>query len=124
MLHVISERENRIVAVVNFGWESRRFYEKWFGGTDKEWIDELKGPCLNTGSFQASYANELLTLIQDLVVSDQAYVSRLKKHYEAFKRITDAQQAGFEDRKREAEAVEKIGRNDPCTCGSGRKYKK
>ena len=28
------------------------------------------------------------------------------------------------DREKEVEAPQKVGRNDPCPCGSGKKYKK
>ena len=52
MLHVHFEQSGDFVAVINFGWESKRFYEKWLGNDDKDWIHELKGPSLNTASQQ------------------------------------------------------------------------
>ncbi|MBO9609966.1 MAG: hypothetical protein J7639_28675, partial [Paenibacillaceae bacterium] len=94
MLHVVSEREREIVAVINFGWESRQFYEKWFGSKDKSWIDDLKGPVLNMSFAQASYARELLMATKDLALSDLAYVNRLKQHYEQFKRFEKTKQVG------------------------------
>ncbi len=124
MLHIFSEQEKSNVAVVNFGWESRLFYEKWLGDTDEDWIKELKGPSLNTWSPQASYAQELLTVIQNFVLKDKEYVKRLQKHYAIFKDKIMTQKNFVGDSGTEAVISIKIGRNDPCPCGSGLKHKK
>jgi preprotein translocase subunit SecA len=124
MLHVLSEEMEQVVAVVNFGWESKKFYENWLGDKDKDWIYELKGPSLNTGSHQSPYASELLTLIRDGVLKDKDYVARLKRHYDLFKQKIMSKSVIKEENPKEAVAFQKMGRNDPCTCGSGQKYKK
>ncbi|CAM4410601.1 SEC-C domain-containing protein [Paenibacillus alkaliterrae] len=123
MLHIFSEQIGQVVAVVNYGWENRKFYEKRLGDKDEVWINELKGPSLNTGSFQSPYANELLTIIRDSTLKDKNYVDRLKRHYVMFKQKIMSKDARGENQI-EAEASMKIGRNDPCTCGNGLKYKK
>ncbi|MBP1994305.1 SEC-C metal-binding domain-containing protein [Paenibacillus eucommiae] len=124
MLYVMSERERSNVAVINFGWESRRFYEKWLGDKNEELIMELKGPCLNTWSPQSSYAQELLTIIKDVVLKDAEYINRLKKHYDMLKRKIKTQGDMSGDRESKVKTSVIVGRNDPCTCGSGKKYKK
>lgn len=119
----MSEQMEQVVAVVNFGWESRKFYEKWLGDKDEVWIHELKGPSLHTGSHQSPYASELLSIIRDSILKDKNYVDRLKRHYDMFKQKVMGKDVR-EENQIVAETSVKIGRNDPCTCGSGQKYKK
>jgi hypothetical protein len=53
------------------------------------------------------------------VLSDRAYVARVKRHYAMFREdVEQGNRPGPDGRST------KIGRNDPCPCGSGRKYKK
>jgi len=48
-----------------------------------------------------------------------AYVARVKRHYAMFREdVEQGNRPGPDGRST------KIGRNDPCPCGSGRKYKK
>lgn len=84
-LNVISESLNEIQAVISYGWESRDFYVQWFGADDPEMIDDLKGPALAVGQSQSRRAPQLLDLVTTLVLSDPAYVDRLKRHYQMFK---------------------------------------
>ena len=117
-LDVYSGQREEIVAVVAYGWESQEFYREWFGGDDPEIIKDLKGPALNLSSPQSELAPMLLEKIK-LILNDQAYVSRLKRHYRMFKETVDE---GKQERRVQRE--EKVGRNDPCPCGSGKKYKR
>lgn len=84
-LNVVAKKTNKIQAVIAFGWESRDFYIRWFGSDDPETIDDLKGPALAAGHPQSAIAHQLLELVTELVLSDQAYVERLKRHYQMFK---------------------------------------
>lgn len=85
MFDIVSERERKTVAVINFGWENEKFYEKWFGEKDEIILKEIKGPSLNLASFQSQYAPELLRLVKEVVLKDKSYVDRLKRHYRIFK---------------------------------------
>jgi hypothetical protein len=85
MLHVFSAVENEVVAVVNFGWESKGYYEKWLGRKDDNVISDLKGPRLNSTAKQSPYANALLNFIRDVLLKDKTYVNRLKSHYRLYK---------------------------------------
>ena len=124
MFSVASAQTMNNVAVVNFGWESRKFYEKWLGTNAVTTIDELKGPSLNTASYQFPYAYELLNFIRDVVLKDKDYVNRLKRHYDLFKQKIKSEGTSIEQNLNEFKVFEKIGRNDPCSCGSGLKHKK
>lgn len=119
LLHVASEKHNKIVAVIGFGWENRKFYEKWLNENDAVIIDELIGPALNMASSQSKIAPQLLQVVKDRVLQDKSYVDRIKKHYQMFKKSL------HEEKKHTTNVVafSKIGRNELCFCGSGKKYK-
>lgn len=85
MLHIFPERENRCLAVINYGWESYKFYEKWLRMKDRKTILELRGPCLNATSPQSPYASEFLKIVRDLVLKDRDYINRIKRHYDLVK---------------------------------------
>jgi hypothetical protein len=59
MLNVFSEKRKEFVAVINYGWESEKYYENWFGSYDKEIIYELKGPSINTLSVRTDITEEI-----------------------------------------------------------------
>ncbi|MFZ5909984.1 MAG: hypothetical protein ACOYYU_08215 [Chloroflexota bacterium] len=77
------------LAYIAYGWESADFYRKWWKGNDSNVIRELQGPILNDGSPQSKYAPAFLRLVKDVVLSDPAYVERLKRHYQIFKEKVD-----------------------------------
>ena len=52
-------------------------------------IREMQGPILNNGSPQSKYAPAFLQLVKDVVLSDPAYIARLKRHYQIFKEKVD-----------------------------------
>jgi hypothetical protein len=72
------------MAIIAYGWESKEFYARWFGGNDPDTIRDLQGPVLNFGSPQSKYAPVFLALVDD-ILKDSKYVARLKQHYRIFK---------------------------------------
>lgn len=102
----ILHKEN-IVAAIGYGWEDLKFYEDWIG--EKSLAKDVKGPILELGVSQSQYAEELLILFKKVMLDDIVFIERLKRHYEMF---------------RSSNKNKKIGRNEPCPCGSGIKYKK
>lgn len=89
MFYVISSRTRTVEAVVAYGWESRKFYRDWIGMDDPLIIDDLRGPALNFGSPAASHAPEILKMLKEAVLSDSAYVDRVKRHYALFREKID-----------------------------------
>ena len=116
MINVISRKKrNKIFAVINYGRESAGFYRGRTGDKD------MKGPFLDPLNKQTKYAPALLDVFES-VLQDKDYVSRLRKHYKMFKQ---AIKKNYNSRiKSKGKLKRKIGRNDPCPCGSGKKYKK
>jgi hypothetical protein len=88
-LEVHDWERQKSLAYIAFGWESREFYRKWFRMDDPQVIRELQGPILNNGSPQSKYAPAFLQLVKDVVLSDPAYIERLKRHYQMFKEKVD-----------------------------------
>jgi hypothetical protein len=120
--NVASLRRQKIEAVIAYGWESKKFYAKWFGDDNPDIINDLKGPILNPGSPQSELAPALLREIKNVVLQDKNYIARLKRHYHMFKEVIDSET--FESEEEEDVAFwPAVGRNEPCPCGSGKKYK-
>lgn len=127
MFNIVSEKEKTTVAVIGYGWEDEDFYEKWYGEKDINIINDMRGPSLNSASRQTKYAPELLEVIENVVLQDEDYVDRLKKHYEIFKQKLEDTKVDYEDDDDGLTVVKstvKIARNDLCPCGSRKKYKK
>lgn len=139
--NVFDWQRGRLLAVIAYGWEDRDYYVEWFGDDDPKIISELQGPTLNVGSPQSKLAPVLLERVK-FVLQDKKYVARLKRHYRMFKQTVDdgLQDEGYvarlkrrfrmfketrdSGRSERAYPARKVGRNDPCPCGSGRKYKR
>lgn len=117
-LNVISRKQNKVLAVIAFGWETEKFYENWFGSKDLSIIKEMQGPVLNTASHQSKLAPNLLELIKENVLNDKSYVKRLIRHYQIFRKTV------ADEKITNVIAFPNTGRNEPCPCGSGKKYKK
>ncbi len=79
--YIVSTPDNQLHAVVAYGWETRDFYVRWMHDDDPDTIAALMGPCLNLGSPQSRLAPALLRLVRDVLLSDTAYVGRVKRHY-------------------------------------------
>ena len=115
--NIISIKEQKVVAVIAYGWESPAYYVKWFGGNaPKDAIRDLKGPVLNKLSQQSKLAPALLEHIK-VILQDKAYVERLKRHYQMFRAAVDEKPATS------VSVSKRVNRNAPCPCGSGKKYK-
>jgi uncharacterized protein YecA (UPF0149 family) len=112
------EYSNRIVAVIAYGWESREYYARWIGDDDPKILRELQGPVLNLLSQQSELAPALLKKVE-WVLQDKRYLARIKRHYKMFRATVDNAA-----REPERSRATKVGRNDPCPCGSGKKYKR
>ena len=103
------------MAAINYGWESSRYYENLFG--DKEKAGQVHGFHL-LETKQSEWETAFLEVVRKLMKlrdNDQ----RIRRHYRLFKRAA-RRQVGVHE---QVVSVKKIGRNDPCPCGSGRKYK-
>ena len=89
MFSVVSSRTKNVEAVVAYGWEPRDFYVNWMGDDEPAVIDDLQGPVLNLASPQSKQAPAILELIKTVVLQDQAYVERVKRHYALLRERVD-----------------------------------
>ncbi|MFZ3047472.1 MAG: hypothetical protein WA151_16305 [Desulfatirhabdiaceae bacterium] len=87
-LCVISSLDEKPKAVIAWGWETEDFYKKWMG-SDPIDIDMLKGPSLNLASPQSEIAPALLNLFKQVLLPDQDYIERIKRHYHMFREKID-----------------------------------
>ncbi len=76
-------------AVIAFGWESTEFYAEWAGEDDLEYAATLKGPELNLASPQGHLAPALLDVAKNVLLRDELYVARVKRHYELFRQAIE-----------------------------------
>ena len=88
-LEVYDWEGRKSMAFFAYGWEGKEFYRSWFRGGDPEIIRDLQGPVLNDGSPQSKFAPAFLKMVKDVVLSDPAYIERLKRHYQMFKEKVD-----------------------------------
>lgn len=85
--NVIKKDVREPVAIITWGWESKQFYIKWFGGNDKDIIKEMMGSRLNMWSVQSDIAPKVLEMCRRLLLNDNAYTTRIKKHYDLFRNV-------------------------------------
>src|SRR5260370_36719107 len=106
----------------------------------------MKGPLVNLASTQRRKAPAILKLAANLLITDAAYVARLKRHYAMLREKIDraARSKSRQNRQpamrlqafgapaerqnpqRSSATVDlagRVGRNHPCPCGSGKKFK-
>jgi len=108
--------ELKKVAGINYGWESIEYYERIF--PSKDGARMAHGIHLLDGE-QSELADAFLELFKKM--AKKAYFrEEIKKHYKLFKAALGKKEDGEE----KASQGKKTGRNDPCPCGSGKKYKK
>ena len=86
---MVSSIQNDIKAVIAWGWEEKGFYVKWMGHNDEHVIKELMGPVLNITSPQSKLAPALLKLFQEVLLRDNAYIERVKRHYDMFRETVE-----------------------------------
>ncbi len=123
-LSVNPKGSDELPAVIAYGWEKNKYYAKWYGENDSEVIKGLKGPTLNLSSPQSGLAPEFLEVVK-FILKDKQYVDRLKRHYELFREAIENKEEKKKNSKKESKTIlGKVGRNAPCPCGSGKKYKK
>jgi len=96
MFNVLSSLRGKAEAVIAWGWESPEFYARWLGDDDPRIIGDLKGPALNLASPQSRLAPMLLELVKEVLLTDNAYVERVKKHYRMFRDKIDSRPPGIE----------------------------
>ncbi|MGD9973531.1 MAG: hypothetical protein AB7S77_10750 [Desulfatirhabdiaceae bacterium] len=87
-LCVMSSLDQKPKAVIAWGWETKKFYAKWMGSNQID-IDMLKGPSLNLASPQSEIAPGLLKLFKQVLLPDQDYIERIKRHYHIFREKID-----------------------------------
>ena len=80
-------------AVIAWGWGSPEFHTNWLRDDDPIMIAELIGPSLNLGRPQTELADGLLNLLRDVLLQDEAYVDRIKRHYRHFRARIDGKSA-------------------------------
>jgi hypothetical protein len=73
-----------VLATVNYGWESEDFYAQRLGG-DTEAAREITAASLDPLNPQSPFASWFLSVFQQVVLQDKAYIERLKRHYAMFK---------------------------------------
>lgn len=123
MLTVVREdRPHRSLASINYAF-------------DRD--DEMPGPFIDRMNRQSKHAETLLELVKRAVLTDQRYLARLERHYAmvkeaasdldhpAYDELQELMDKDIEDiaRRPVVSQDDSVGRNDPCPCGSGRKYK-
>jgi len=125
MIAFVDIASNRVAATIGYGWESAAFYTKWLHG-DSEMGAEMAGSYVESGATQSVYSTQWLAWWKDMIVSDEKYRERIRRHHRLFKN----QEAGVPRPQVAAEEYGsyprkmKIGRNEQCPRGSGKKYKK
>lgn len=84
IFHVVRPDTGTTVwATINYGWDSPEFYAKFM--RDADWADEAASSTLDPLGPQTDRSEWLLDLFRTCLQSDEAYVARLKRHYELFK---------------------------------------
>ena len=56
-------------------------------------VAELQGPVLNPGSPQTNLSGGILELFSDVLLKDDAYIERVKRHYRMFRSKIDGKPA-------------------------------
>lgn len=79
------------------------------GDSDPETIRELKGLSLNLCSPQTELAPAILELFRNVLLPDDAYIERVKRHYEMFREKVDGKRKfKSHDRKRRRKVNRRI----------------
>lgn len=87
LFKVIKENDpdNKVLATINYGWESLDFYARKLGG-DKKMAWEVITAILDPLNPQSEYAEEFLEIFRNTLLTDPDYIARLVRHYEMFKK--------------------------------------
>ena len=76
--------KDKILATIGYGWENVEFYEQWLG--EKYMAQDMKGPILELSGQTTEYSESLLKLFEKAILPDSQFITRLKTHYEMFKK--------------------------------------
>ncbi|HLC84278.1 MAG TPA: hypothetical protein VJH22_00615 [Candidatus Nanoarchaeia archaeon] len=76
--------KDKILATIGYGWERVEFYEQWLG--KKDLARDMKGPILELTGQHTEYSQALLKLFEKVILSDGQFITRLKTHYDLFKK--------------------------------------
>jgi len=112
--------DDKIVSVINFGWERPKFYIKWMGqdlnAELKECAKEMSGLSIDITSPDLVSRQGILSLVK--ILMDKKWIAKLKKHYRLVRELEEPAEPSNIIR-----LLPKLSRNAPCSCGSGKKYK-
>jgi len=78
---VIARDGMSVQAFIGWGWEDIEFYRRWFRGGSQAEVIAVKGPALNVGSPRTPSGPALVELVRNVLLTDPAYVERIKRHY-------------------------------------------
>ena len=91
-LQILAVNQDKIVATIDYGWESRAFYAKWLHTTEEdETIDMLISPSLSMFGINTSISANILEMVSTTCFTPD-YIERLKKHYTLVKNKTAKKQ--------------------------------
>lgn len=116
---LVVNSEGNHFARISIGWRTKQYYDDFFGFVRHK----LPDPSLPPFTAQGPYAGDFLQIIRDLWFDDAAYRAMIKRHYIIMKVNGDAILYAMSPRM-QRNPLRAHGRNDPCCCGSGRKYKR
>jgi preprotein translocase subunit SecA len=131
MLNVIDTESQKHVATISHAFEP-----------PQPPFDDEGQTTLDPMNPQSRMSDALLDLFEEMIANDEVYRQRLERHYKMWKSVVDDpthpdhpkvrtkfhDDPDFEPAFQRQEPVRrdgpKLGPNDPCPCGSGKKYKK
>ena len=73
-----------LVSIINYGWESATFYEKWMGGSEKDnLIPKMHGASIDITSPDLVSRDGILALFNALL--NDIWIAKFKRHYDEVK---------------------------------------
>jgi hypothetical protein len=78
---VIARNGMSVQAFIGWGWEDIEFYRRWLHDGSQAEVIAVKGPALNVGSPCTAIGPALVELVRNVLLTDPAYVERIKRHY-------------------------------------------
>jgi hypothetical protein len=94
MFSVLSSARQGLEAVIAWGWEDRAFYARWLPMSNPWLAAQMQGPILNPGSPRTPYSDAVLQMAKALLLTDPAYVARVKRHYAMFRERINGKTGG------------------------------
>ena len=82
MIQVMNDE--RLVSIINYGWESRAFYEKWMGSkVDDGSFPSMSGATIDLSSPNLVSEEGILALFNALL--NDMWIAKFKRHYKEVK---------------------------------------